>query len=62
MGENSLLELTDAEIRRCRYRMGFGTPVVYTVNNKCSLLIFKIGDIANALNTSPGDYDRKVKT
>lgn len=38
--ENEALELTDAEIRRCRDRMGFGTPVVYTVNYKCSLLIY----------------------
>lgn len=63
--ENGVLDLTDVEIRRCRDRMGFGTPVVCTVNHKCSLLIkkyIKIGDIANALNTSPGDYDRKVKT
>jgi len=38
-GESSYLVFSDVEVRRYRYQMGFGTPVVYTVNDE----YFKLG-------------------
>jgi len=30
--EESSLNITDAEARKCRYRQGLDTPLVYTLN------------------------------
>ena len=43
--------------------MGLETPVVYAVTDEYHLLnIYLFCILANALNTLPGDYDRKIKT
>ena len=34
-GEDSNLYITDTEARKCRYRQGLDTPLVYTVNYTC---------------------------
>lgn len=36
------LGLIDAEVRKCRYQIGFGTLVVYTVNNGYYLSAFEL--------------------
>lgn len=47
--------------------MGFDTPVVHAVNYEYRAIGGKKSEnwssgIANALNTPPGDYNRKVET
>jgi hypothetical protein len=53
--------LTDAEERKHREQTGLDTLVVYAVKYECYCWeIF--WHTANALNTPPGKYDRKIGT
>jgi hypothetical protein len=71
-GEGKHLENTDTEVLKRGYRIGLETRVVHAVNDGCCMcayviFFFKGGHSkacvsANALNTPPGDYGRKIKT
>ena len=55
---------TDVYIQKHGYQTGLDTLVVHAVTDECKKLRFnkKLNFLANALNTLPGDYDRKIKT
>jgi hypothetical protein len=62
-GEGKHLGGTDTEVLKCGYQIGLETRVVHTVNDECCMYVFfKMCVSANALNTPPGDYGRKIKT
>lgn len=56
------LQLTDIKVRKRREQIGFDTLVVYAVNDECQFSHVIAERTANALNTPPRYYDRKIKT
>ena len=52
--------VTDTKKRKRREQTGLDTLVVYAVNYECSCLK-KFRHLANALNTPPEKYNRKVE-
>ena len=55
---------TDAEERKRGERTGLDTLVVHAVNDEYLVLedFDPFSAVANAINTPPGDYDRKIET
>ena len=63
MAKAALWNATDAETRKRGEQTGLDTLVVHAVNDVClSLGSLLFGDVANAINSPPGKYGRKVKT
>ena len=63
MAEATIWVLTDADVRKHGEQTGLDTLLVYAVNDECSALVPKASvPKANALNTPPEEYDRKIKT
>jgi len=58
LGEDNILELTDADVRKRGERIGLETLVVHAVNDEYYFLDWKnfSEGTANALNTPPRDY------
>ena len=53
---------TDAEARKRGEQTGLDTLVVHALKDECYCLEDDFRQTANALSTSPGEYDRKVGT
>lgn len=74
--KTTFLSSIDAKVRRHGDQRGLDTLVVHAVNAECSmsesnwviliieyyLKVYFSGVLANALNTPPGKYGRKVET
>ena len=54
--------ITDTKVLKHGEQIGFDTRVVHAVNDEYCILDVKFSLQANALNTPPGDYGRKIKT
>ena len=53
---------TDAKVRKRGEQTGLDTLVVHALNDEYYCLEEDFRQTANALSTSPGEYDRKVGT
>ena len=64
MAKAASWSIPDVEARKRGEQTGLDTLVVHAVNDDhwMSVLPSKIGIVANALSTPPGNYDRKVET
>jgi hypothetical protein len=54
--------MTDADVRKRGEQTGLDTLVVHAVNDECYVSGLFPEHTANALNTPPEEYCRKIKT
>ena len=63
MAKATIWTISDAEARKRGEQTGLDTLVVHAVNDVCLPSgRMRFGGGANAINTPPGEYGRKVKT
>ena len=60
--KTTIYNLTDTDVQKREEQTGLDTLVVHAVTDEYWFLEIYFINLANALNTPPGDYNRKIET